>query len=538
MSTFQIQLDLLVCGDISSNPGPAKSKDKPKFPCGECSKPVRKNQDAILCSSCDTWSHAKCLKLTVIGFKYYLQHPDLEWTCAFCSLPKLSDSFFDETGSFTLNESNCENEKCEVESVDTDEVLAKIKDIRIEHRKECVISCLYINSLQNKFNEGRLWLATNTLDILTIQETKINSTSPSSQFHVEGFNFYRRDRVKGGGGILVYIRDNIAASRKKLRGKCVESMLFDMKIGQRQFAYITAYKPPSVDNNTFKRELCDLLDEVNSLSDNVIFTGDLNSDILHPLDNHKEGQCLLDMCDIYDLDSLINVPTGISKNRESCLDVILTNVPAFAKDSGVTHTGLSDHDLVYTVLKTRHMRSKAETITKRSFKTFDKDSFQADLSIVPFSVSYVFDDPDDVYWCWHQLYDQVLDAHAPKITVKKRPSPAGVVITDEIRKTIRDRDKQKKRYYRSRNPLERERYRVLRNKVVSMRKKAVQNHFKTLCKEKYADQRKFWNTIRPYINSRKKKNNSRIVLKANSLATQTTRKFSLLIMTIEKLRVL
>ena len=57
-------------------------------------------------------------------------------------------------------------------------------------------------------------------------------------------------------------------------------MLFDMKIGQRQFAYITTYKPPSLDNNTFKRELCNLLDEANSLSDNVIFTGDLNSDKL------------------------------------------------------------------------------------------------------------------------------------------------------------------------------------------------------------------------------------------------------------------
>ena len=48
-----------------------------------------------------------------------------------------------------------------------------------------------------------------------------------------------------------------------------------------------------------------------------------------------------------------------------------------------------------------------------------------------------------------------------------------------------------------------------------MRRKAVQNHFKTLWKENYADQRKFWNTIRPYINSRKKKNNSRIVLEEN-----------------------
>ena len=83
---------------------------------------------------------------------------------------------------------------------------------------------------------------------------------------------------KAAVALPVYIRNNIAASRKKLRGKCVESMLFDMKIGQRQFAYITAYKPPSVDNNTFKRELCDLLDEANSLSENVIFTGDLNSD--------------------------------------------------------------------------------------------------------------------------------------------------------------------------------------------------------------------------------------------------------------------
>ena len=121
----------------------------------------------------------------------------------------------------------------------------------------------------------------------------------------------------------------------------------------------------------------------------MICTGDLNSDILHPLDNHKEGQCLLDMCDIYDLDSLTNVPTRISKTRESRLDVILTNVPAFAKDSGIIHTSPSDHDLVYTVLKTRHMRSKAETTTKQSFKTFDKDSFQAELSTVPFSVSYV-----------------------------------------------------------------------------------------------------------------------------------------------------
>ena len=144
VSTFQIQRGLLFCSDIWSNTGSAKSKGKSKFPCGECTKPVRKNQDAILCSSCNIWFHAKCLKLTVTGFNYYLQHLDLEWTC-FCSLPKLPDSFFDETGSLILNESNCKVDEREVESVNIDEVLPKIKDIRIEHKKD-VISCLILTA--------------------------------------------------------------------------------------------------------------------------------------------------------------------------------------------------------------------------------------------------------------------------------------------------------------------------------------------------------------------------------------------------------
>ena len=77
-STFQIEQKLLVCGNISLNPGPIQGKGKPKYPCGECNKHLRKNQDAILCSTCNTWSHAKCLKLTNVAFKYYLQNPNVE----------------------------------------------------------------------------------------------------------------------------------------------------------------------------------------------------------------------------------------------------------------------------------------------------------------------------------------------------------------------------------------------------------------------------------------------------------------------------
>ena len=44
------------------------------------------------------------------------------------------------------------------------------------------------------------------------------------------------------------------------------------------------------------KELSAMLDEALSFSDTVICTGDLNSDILHPLADKKEGRCLLDVC--------------------------------------------------------------------------------------------------------------------------------------------------------------------------------------------------------------------------------------------------
>jgi hypothetical protein len=81
---------------------------------------------------------------------------------------------------------------------------------------------------------------------------------------------------------------------------------------------------------------------------------------------------------------------------------------------------------------------------------------------------------------------------------------------------MRERDRLKKKFYKSRNTADWENYRQKRNKVVSMRRKAVQLHFKKLCDEKQNNQREFWSTVKPYINSRKSvKNNGRIILKEN-----------------------
>ena len=40
---------LILCGDISLNPGP------PRYPCAKCEQSVRSNQKGIQCAFCDVW---------------------------------------------------------------------------------------------------------------------------------------------------------------------------------------------------------------------------------------------------------------------------------------------------------------------------------------------------------------------------------------------------------------------------------------------------------------------------------------------------
>ena len=300
-----------------------------------------------------------------------------------------------------------------------------------------------------------------------------------------------------------------------MKCKSLEAILLHLYIEKRQFALISAYKPPSVENNTFTRDLSTVLDEAFLLCENVICIGDLNADILHPLYSKKQGKCLLDIGDIYDLDSLINKPTRGSEKRTSCLDVILTNVPAFTRDSGVIETGLSNHCLVYTVLTAKLLRPKSITTMRRSIKNFNNDAFVDDLNRVPFSAAYLFDDPDDVYWCWEKLYKQVLDEHPPLKTYHRRPFTGSNFITTETRNAMRERDRPKQNFYKTRNPKDWEKYRQMRNRVTSMRRKVVQEHFRKLGDNNSSDQGKIWKTIKPYINSLKSKNYARIALKDN-----------------------
>lgn len=69
---------IISCGDVEQNPGPsnqcASKTSRWKYPCAECTKPVKNNQDGIPCVDCARWYHANCAGISSSMFRtYYLK---------------------------------------------------------------------------------------------------------------------------------------------------------------------------------------------------------------------------------------------------------------------------------------------------------------------------------------------------------------------------------------------------------------------------------------------------------------------------------
>lgn len=84
---------LLLCGDISTNPGPLR------HPFGACSKPVRSNQHGLQCECCDTCSHRVCVNMNKPEYQRHGNSRE-SWFCETCLLPQFTDPFFSVDSSY------------------------------------------------------------------------------------------------------------------------------------------------------------------------------------------------------------------------------------------------------------------------------------------------------------------------------------------------------------------------------------------------------------------------------------------------------
>ena len=99
------------------------------------------------------------------------------------------------------------------EDTNSDNAFNSIKEYRLKNSNKVILATLNINSIRNKFSSLKE-LVSNNIDVLVIEETKLDDTFPAKSFVIPGYKEpFRKDRNAYGGGIMVFIREDIP-SRK------------------------------------------------------------------------------------------------------------------------------------------------------------------------------------------------------------------------------------------------------------------------------------------------------------------------------------
>ena len=93
------------------------------------------------------------------------------------------------------------------------ESYGELKTLRLANRKSLILGYINIDSIRNKIEQLKPILS-NSLDVITIAETKIDDTFPTSQFVIEDYmKPFRYDRGRYGGGLLVYVKEGLPAKQ-------------------------------------------------------------------------------------------------------------------------------------------------------------------------------------------------------------------------------------------------------------------------------------------------------------------------------------
>ena len=137
--------------------------------------------------------------------------------------------------------------------------------------------------------------------------------------------------------------------------------------------------------------------------------------------------------------------------------MLFCNTSPRVVDHGVIHLALSDHSLVYCLLKAGATKAPPNTIEYRSYKSFDTNAFNEDLASVPWHVVENENNIDDVVLTWNKLFSEIADAQA---LIKKSPW-----MDDKIRAAMRNRDYHHLKAVKSNSSYHWEMYRKLRNSV-------------------------------------------------------------------------
>ena len=161
----------------------------------------------------------------------------------------------------------------------------------------------------------------------------------------------------------------------------------------RPFLVATIYRPPNSTHDFFEsfEKFVKMIDYENK---EIYILGDLNCDMLKAEPDSATNK-IKSLYELYQLSQLIKEATRVTMTTSSLIDHIVTNTPEKISDSGVIHTGISDHSLVFAIRKIAVTKNRENIVETRNTKNSDDQKFIEDLMQQHWENVYFFaEDPN------------------------------------------------------------------------------------------------------------------------------------------------
>lgn len=103
-----------------------------------------------------------------------------------------------------------------------------------------------VNSIQIKFEKLKFLNDFLQANVLVVSETKIDALYPNTQFKLQRYQMYRKDRKKDGGELIAYFSSSVPSKKIPLAKayKSLEAIVEETKIRRNYISFLTIERPP------------------------------------------------------------------------------------------------------------------------------------------------------------------------------------------------------------------------------------------------------------------------------------------------------
>lgn len=361
---------------------------------------------------------------------------------------------------------------------------------------------LNIRSLRKHFDELCVYLngLSLTYNIIVLTEVWIKS-GEEDRYQIAGYDMILQPRTENqSGGVVIYVDSGLQHSHQLILCSTAEIIQIDFKVTFNNiYLDITlfgVYRNCKYTFREFKDEFINILEKTR---DPTIIIGDMNICLMKDMGSARE---YLDLISSFGFQSLVNVPTRIFNDTETCIDHLLfRNSKKLKYESNVIKLEITDH----FALSLTFFGNSNTLNTLKFVKVLDQKLFCRQLNLADWNPVY---NEIDVNKCVQNFYEIYNNCYNNACFLKKLNSKTrkrSEWISDYLIYLINRKNYMFERYNKDRSNLFlRSEYKTCAKTVAKQIKRQKLNYFSSLIDQCQGDSKKYWNVIKKIIKRKKR----------------------------------